>query len=474
MTKICFVGTSLFQQGDQASTVRMAHSTRSWVRWAQRLSGWRVESPVWHAPYVVEGWEPSGVADTTRNYWGLNAGVSGQSIDDIIARLPDIQKIPADEYHIGGATNTVSSLTYTVQELLDKVVHVARTLSSTGKPVKIYTVLARAESEWADPSDQRTLAEAYNALLKEQKEFEVVDWNEGWLDYTAANSVPATGNSYDGTHIGGKGALAIAKPIAARWIQDYPPVEPLLVSPTECLFANAFLQGTAGTADTGVTGDIADDMRGQRTSGASTAVASKDVDSSVRGAVQNIVFTPSAVDDTSEIHFRTETADTPHTLAGEWVQGTVKIRINSANDVLDAITLTVDDLATNGVETNDLYDTGDGFPEEATDGFIELRTPPLKLLDTSTAIRVRLEFFVNGLGTGTADVDIAEFGVVQVQSPEYEYDCVAPNSRVVAPGLQFSTPRGLIPAGGEITSTDVGGNGRSILNLETAGILTSA
>lgn len=475
MTRICFIGTSLFQQGDAGSSVRMAHSVKSPIRWAQRLSGWRVDSPVWHAPYWVEGWEPSSTPGALRYFWGLNCGVSGQDVDEVVARIPQIAKIPADEFHIGGVTNSISAANYTAQELLDKILSACRTLRAiTGAKIKIYTVLARDTTQWEDPSTQRTLAIEYNKLLKEQEEFEVYDWNLGWLDYTADVDSPIASYTPDGTHYSGIGAYFNGKRIAEDWIQEYPPAPPIFSSPSQCLNTGGFLKGAGGTASTGTTGTVPDGMRVERYSGAATIVASIDTDTSVKGSVQNLVLTPSGVAESSEVHFRTEIANTTHTLAGKWVQGTVKFRVNSANDSLDAVTLTVDDQSATGVEANDLYSVDDGFPQVATDGFIELRTPPLKLRDDSTSFRIRVEIFVNGEGTGDVDIDFAEFATVEVPDPEYKYGTVCPNSRVVSEGYSLSTPSGYISAGDPVDQLDLGGNGDSILGLQEAGILVEA
>lgn len=472
MTKVCIIGTSLLQQGDAGTEGRIAHTARSCFRWAQRMSGWRVETPVWHAPYVVEGWEPSDIAGTTRYFYGLNCGVSGQTLDKVTARLNEIVKIPADEYHVGGVTNTISSNTHTAQELLDEVIAFASRIKAiTGKKVVLYTVLARATNQWADPSDQRDVAKEYNTLLMEQELFEVYDWNTNWLDYTSSIDIPVSGNSPDGTHFGGVGAYAVGKKMAYDWIQSYAPAQPLLKSPTQVLNTGGFLQGTGGTAGTGVTGSVADGIQITRYTGTPTVAVTLGTASNIRGGVQNLVCTPSGVDESAELHFRTASANTPHTLPGKWVQGTVKVRINSANDTFDHITLTVDDQSTTGVEANDLYDTGDGFPQEATDGFLELRTPPLKLKSDSTDLRVRLEIFINGLAASDGDIDIAEFAVVEVPDPEDKYNTVCPNSRAVASGVSLSTTAGVVAPGTLVSPSDFNGDGQVILNMQAKGLL---
>lgn len=473
-TKVVGIWTSLGQQMDVSTAARIAHTTQGWFRWAQRYCGWRVDLPVWDDPTVVEGWEPSGTPGATRGYWGLNAGVSGQLVDEVIARVPEVCKIPADEYHIGGVTNSIAGA-YTAEQLKDLVVQAARDIeNATGKPVKIYTVLARDTSSWADPSDSRSKAAEYNSLLEEQTEFEVVDFNVGWLDWTSALAIPVAANTADGIHFSGQGAFEVGKRLGVSWREAYPPAPPLIDSPTDNLIPGGFLDGSGGAVGAGVVGSVVNGMRVERSNGGATVTASVTTDDSVRGGVQHLVFAPAGVDESSRCYFRTTSADTSHSLAGKWIVGTIKIRINSANSAFDGINLYIDDQGTGGKTAQDLYDTGVGFITSATGEFVELRTPPMKLVDDSTEVRARLEVYVNGLAGANGDLDVAEFGVTEVPDPEVFYGTVAPGSRVVAPGVSLSSKNGILIAGTPVGSQDFEGGAQSILSLESSGLLVKA
>ena len=461
------------QQGDVSTAARVAHSTKGWFRWAQRFSGWRVEIPIWKDSTVVPGWEPSGTPGATRGYWGLNAGVSGQTVSDVVARLEEVAAIPADEYHIEGVTNSMGG-PLTPQEILDLVLEGARFLTTeTGRKVRIYTVLARDTTAWPNPSTQRTNALEYNRLLRSQNEFEVVDFNKGFLDYTQDINVPRPENTNDGTHISGVGASRMGREIAKAWAQEYPPVDEFIKKPTDNFITDGFLQGTGGSTGTATTGDVSDGMTVERSSGDSTAVASVVAGevAGTRGDAQKLVVTPSGAAGESVFFFRTAPSDTAHNVPGKYVQGSVKIRINSANDSIGGVVLKLDDQGTGGVNAEDFFDEGQGFMLDSTDSFVEFRTPALLLVPDSTEVRVRVEIIIDGQGTGDADIDIAELGFIEVEDPEIEFNTVAPGSRQVAIGKTVTSIRGILSEGALVSPTDFGGGAASVLDLERKGLL---
>ena len=100
------IGTSLVQQNDLASSsLKISYSSRGWLRWAQVLSNNLFYCPIWWDNTVYTGWEPSGVAGTTRYFRGLNAGVSGQTFQQILDRKSYFNNIDVDIIVIDMGTN---------------------------------------------------------------------------------------------------------------------------------------------------------------------------------------------------------------------------------------------------------------------------------------------------------------------------------------------------------------------------------
>lgn len=428
---ICFVGTSLVNQCNTASSTRIANNARSWIHWAHRLSGWRCDTPVWWDDRFDKGWEPSGVYGTSRGFWGLNAGVSGQTGAQILARTAEIAEIPANEYWVDAGTNDMAG-TLTAQEIHDNRMEICRRLKlATGARVRLLTVLARGTGSWADPSDARTRHTEVNRLAWAQDQFEVVDFNGGWIDLTSDADIPVAANTVDDIHFSGQGALKVGQKVAEIF-NLMPPAPPMLDTASQSLIPAKFFTGTGGNPDTGATGTVPDDIKVERSSGnaAGTAVCSIASDSTVRGSVLNVDFTPSGVAESARWYIRTNTADTTHTKAGKWIQGTVKLKLNQL--AFDAIQLHLEDRGTDGLIALDGYDTGDGFITELPGQWYEMRTPPLYMVGDSTTFRFRLEVYIDGEAGQNGDIDVAEFGVVEVPNPNDRYLNKTYSSRLMA------------------------------------------
>jgi hypothetical protein len=110
--RVCAIGTSLIQQNDVATAAKISHWNRGPISTARFVAKGLWDIVIWQDPTVRTGWEPSGTAGATRFFYGGNAGVSGQTIAQIQARIPTIiSTMPnIDLYIFDGGTNDMSTL----------------------------------------------------------------------------------------------------------------------------------------------------------------------------------------------------------------------------------------------------------------------------------------------------------------------------------------------------------------------------
>lgn len=435
---ICFIGTSLINQAANASSDRITYTTKSWMTWAQVLSGWRFESPIWYNDTVIEGWEPNGVADTSRNFWGFNAGVSGQTAQQIYDRREKILEINAEYYVLDMGTNDMGILTAdAIIALRESMVDY---LLSKGKKVIILPILARNTSSWGASSDER---KKYNYInrrtmdMAEKQNTWVFDWNRDWIDYDSANGNPISGNDIDGIHFNAQGAYAVGKHFK-EFITALIPERPTpYMSPDDNYDAthnpygnsmsNPLLAGTSG-ANTSTTGEVADDMRFEKSSGAGTGVASKISDTKY-GDTQRLVMTCQGSAGNSLYYFRTSSSNVNHSYAGKWVEAFCLLDVDNSSGQMSSIKLVYDDNL-NGISSECLYHTGDNFPTMNETDMV-LKTPPMLLAAGSVSGRWRLEIEIDdddgGAGTATCTVDIKYIDLREVESPIERYGISNPS-----------------------------------------------
>ena len=328
------IGTSLVQQNDLASSsLKISYSSRGWLRWAQVLSNNLFYCPIWWDNTVYTGWEPSGVAGTTRYFRGLNAGVSGQTFQQILDRKSYFNNIDVDIIVIDMGTNDVGSYDgNTIQNARETI---ANYYLSLGKIVILLPILARDTTAWASGSVSRKVANYINSRTRtfcnSRRNCYLFDWNQAWVDMNnPTDTVPVTGNTDDGTHFIPRGAYFVGKAFAAFLATILPAAQPrtwgvddtydATYNPYGNLITNPFMYGNSGANGTGSTGNVANGFRSERSTGGSTVVASKEVRADGRGSWQVLTYTPSgaAVD---LFYLRTSTANTTHGLAnGDWVQ----------------------------------------------------------------------------------------------------------------------------------------------------------
>lgn len=431
--RLAVIGTSLIQHNDLATTTKISHHSRGWLRWAHVLSGGIFYCPVWNDPTVYLGWEPSGTPGATRGFRGLNAGVSGQTYLQILARSTYLATLDCDIIVIDCGTNDVGSTDApTIQATRESL---ADYYLSLGKIVILLPILARGTSSWASGSQSRKRANYINRLTRtfcnSRRNCFFFDWNASWVDMTqATDTIMKSGYSDDDIHFVPKGAYYVGKAFAAFLATILPAAQPRVFgvddqddatdNPTGNLLTNPFLTGTGGTNGTGSSGSVADSMRVERNSGGSSVVNSKETRSDGRGYYQVMTFTlsGSAVD---IFYFRTNTANTTHGLAaGDWVVASCKV--DASAYPFRGITLLAQDQGTNGLSAYGMEPypsfsstTTNWQGDEAWSGVIE--TPPFQLVTGSTDIRWRLEVRIDTTQAGSPVLKIGEVEMRKTTSP---------------------------------------------------------
>lgn len=434
--RLCIIGTSLIQQNDVATAAKVSHWNRGWMSHARFYAKglWDVVS--WQDPTVRTGWEPSGTAGATRFFYGANCGVSGQTIAQIQARIPLIlSSLPnVDAYCFDGGTNDMSTLSK--EDIQTARVACLELLKVTGKPIIVLPILARGTGSWASGSAERFKANWINQQTLEyvhkNPSMTFFDWNRNWVNSSNVDGAPFTGYSPDDIHFNPAGG----QPVGLQFSQFMSTLvrgQPLtrVVSqgdvynatnnPRGNLVANQFCLGTTGGVGTNVTGTVATALRVEMTTtspaGTATAVASKEVRADNRGEWQVITVTPGDADTT--FYFRTNTADTAHTIpAGTWVQASMECSIGAFSG-WQGVSLYLKDNGTGGLITYDMepFEVTTGvfnkLPTIQQDGM--LVTMPIKLVSDSASLRLRAEVKVASTGNGSTGTGVVKFGAVELR-----------------------------------------------------------
>lgn len=339
--RIGVIGTSLVNDNDQVVTGPTIQSlSYGWLRWAQFYAQGMFTCPIWIDSTVYTGWEPGQTAGATRGFQGLNAGVSGQTTSQIMARKEFLTKnIDCDIIILDwGATNAISTdkdvLEAQCQEIVDYYL-------SHNKIVILLTTLMRSSSVWTDASFRHKanyLNNVSREIARTRRNCYLFDWNAIWVDASNANGDPLANFSRDGTHFSPIGAEIVGKGLADFLATILPAGQKRVVSQSDIfdatnnprgnILSNPFCTGTSGSASTGATGTVASSMTLVRSSGASTVVGSKESRTN-RGDWQVMTFTPSgsAVD---TFLFRTASQYITHGLQpGDWVVASMEIETNN-------------------------------------------------------------------------------------------------------------------------------------------------
>lgn len=424
--RIGFIGESLVEHHHTAnSSYKMSSWSRGPLNWAQVLNPGMFVFDAWHDQTVRPGWEPSG-AGTTIGFSGCNAGVGGQTADQIAARKSYfVNNVDVDIVLISIGTNSIPLST--AQEIHAKRVEMVDYYLARGKTVVLFTVLNRSTATWPTTSNYRKKCYHVNqlsrSLVDTRKNCFLFDWNEYWVDYLSVDGNPRAGYSPDGTHFATLSAYHIGKKLGEFLKVLLPPGSKRVFSPDDKydavhnplgnLMSNPVLSGTGGTASAPATGTVADGMRIIRSSGAGAVACSKETRSDGRGYWQTMVFTPSGAAGTDLYYYQTSSTDIPHGLpVGTWLRASVEVECGAWGG-WQGVTMHVRDTAAAGILAYGMEDyLGDAWPQEAWSGTI--MTPPFQIVDAASSTRwqLRVKTKNDASGTGTLKVSNVELRVV--------------------------------------------------------------
>ncbi len=436
--RIGFIGTSLLQQCQAGglSTLKTSHSSKGWVSWARVLAGNLFYSPVWYDTNVYTGWEPSGTPGTSRGFNGLNAGVSGQTTDQILARKEFlVDNIDCDIVVVDGGTNDISNnvAKETIQANRETL---ANYYLDNGKVVILLPILARSVSSWPVGTNRRIanwINQKTRAFVNTKKNCYFYDWNSQWINSANANGEPFTTYTEDGIHQYPLGGYYVGKDFANFLKTILPPAQTRIWSqddqfhatdnPNGNLLVNPFCTSTGGAVGTGASGTVAAGMRVERSSGTGTVVASKETRTDNRGDYQVLTITAGAGSGTDLFFFRTNAADTSHVIPGTWVQASVEVSVGAYAGWNGISMYLKDQNGTNGIIGYGLeqYLT-QLWPNEAWTGTIV--TPPILLQSDSSLMRWRVEIRVAQATAGTGVVKFGAIELRQVANPKTQLNYV--------------------------------------------------
>lgn len=265
--RVATLGTSLVQQNTYSSSSgAIGSSARSWIDWCGFFSNGACEMLDISDLTDYSGWG-------TRKFVGTNFGVSGQTCDEIIARLPTViaNKQLFEWLIFDMGTNDMGSLSK--ETIFDKRSQAINTLVQAGIKVIVLPILARHTTVlnpsytgvWAGGTAERMKALWINQKTRDwcrNKENVIFhDWNHDWVDNKTTYGVPKTQFTNDGTHFGASGGYYVGKGLWERLLSLLIPQGHPRVSSPEDLFdatnnpygvvsPNPFLQGSV--AITGV------------------------------------------------------------------------------------------------------------------------------------------------------------------------------------------------------------------------------
>ena len=427
--RVATIGTSLVQQNTYSSSSgAIGSNVRSWIDWTSFFANGGVETLDISDTTDYTGWG-------TRKFWGTNFGVSGQTCDEILARIPLLirNKAMFDVVILDMGTNDMGTA-LTKEEIHSKRIQAVKMLTDEGLKVVLLTILARDISSWPSGSSQRKKANWINQKTRDyyrnKKNVIVHDWNQDWVDVTTGDGVPATAYSDDGIHFATRGGYRVGKGLWDRTLSKIMPVGISRISSPDDKFdavdnpygnitLNPFMTGTGGTASAPNTGTVPTSWVVERNTGSSCSAAASIISNGVHeGNSLRLTFTLGGSSD-EVFYVRTAPADTTHTLADKWVQPYVTIKTNSSADTIKSIKLVLIDQQNTNNRSENFREIGTFYypAESISQGQIVGR--PIKLSSGSTTIRLRVEVHVNGAGATAPVIDISKLGVRQIDVPDF-------------------------------------------------------
>jgi hypothetical protein len=430
---ILFVGTSITQLNDDVLSdfSQISHSSDGFLRWAQKECEYGFECPVWIDSTNVKGWEEND--STARGFWGLNAGVAGQSIEQIWNRREKIAKINATYIAIEAGTNDILDIGVSKERIHQRRKDLVDYFTEQNYKVILFPILARETTSWSTQEQRDKAQWVNNATISELANLANVYYynlNDGWVDWSNANGEPVLGYTDDGVHPNTIGGYSFGIKFG-QWLKTFlPPRSSFLSSPNNIYsstndrgnaFLNPLLAGVGGTV-TNATGVAPDDCRIQRDSGASVVVGSKEVNPNGIGDRAVIDITPPGTSGTGSVFFGSEFSNFSHSLGGEWVQASCRINLNTANNSLNKIYLLCADTSGSTLITTSIDGTNSsGTYPNSTFNYL-FKTPPFLMREESSTCRLRVYIVVDESESNAVQVKISEIGFNKVDDPRIVFN----------------------------------------------------
>lgn len=425
------IGTSLVQQNNAASagsSVNHETNSRGWQAWMSIFSGGLAKIDTWIDLNSYVGWG-------TRNFNGYNFGVSAQTSEEILSRLPDIPQEALDGFDViivDAGTNDIVNEPASTQARRERI---CEFFLNKGKQVILLTVLNRATSVWASDSSSRKNHHMVNSLSRyyaDKTEGVILyDWNKDWVDYSTAVTVPKPGYSIDGTHFDTPGGYSVGKGMGEFISENYPAVPRRVLAQEDVydssintfgnLAPNPLMFGTSGTAGTGASGDVADDMRMLRTTGSDVTVTCSKEARDDRGAWQ--VFTFSLAGTNNDVFDFDTGGNISHNLGGKWVRASMEFSVNDT-DAIVQLSPYVRDL---GPSDGTLLGKNWGLreynevPWPQTGGLDNkiIVGDPLYLNPDSTSLSFMVEMFIKGNASIAPVIKVGALELRVVEDPSF-------------------------------------------------------
>lgn len=400
-TRVALLGDSTVQQGISNITDETRNANRGGTHWIGFLTSQRFTSPQ-----------------------SLNFGVSGNTSEQMFARVGDVIASGAGVCVVSGPTNDIGGTTLGGTPFTPTI--------TMGFMSAIYEKLANANILIvALPILPRTLSEEANFSYPQRVNAEIAKQDRGYPgfrfinpyvfgDQYSATFSPRAGYTYDGLHPMAIGSFTVHFPIAEHLNTLVPYPGPAVHSICDyynasnlrgCLNLNSLFGGTDGTLGSGVTGQVADNYRVQAFANGGdissmTVTCSKGTSARTSGVNQRIVIGGSATGgfDTCVV------LDVPVTVAN-----------CGAGDTLEVVADVEIAGATIGVSGVEAYLTAqingtykwarDGYPV-VSDDYVwrdvpeaRFSTPPLTLSGTVGNVLFGIKIYLKNTGT-TRSIDL--------------------------------------------------------------------
>ena len=221
--KLCFVGSSLTQHGNNIGISKLSTDTRGWPFWLMAML---------QDSAIAEQWVYTDPVSSKRYSVGSNRGVSAQYASVIDARIGDAAAMNADIYIVQQGTNDLAGLD--VSTTIAAVTSTTKKLRDTGALVVLLTEPCRSFSAgtgWNLGGKAVLQREALNQAKRDLARTEIgVICVESDKYIMQATGESKTGYQYDGTHFSPIGAYNWALAIYEALVPTYITLKPKIIN----------------------------------------------------------------------------------------------------------------------------------------------------------------------------------------------------------------------------------------------------